>query len=256
MSGANRVIGHSSRRALAFAERLAGGCVSALGDQVVAVILHGSLTLGDFTPGRSDIDLLAVVKRPLADEAIGALQEAVASLAGEAPSRVDVRVVTRAVAASPAPAPAMEVSIALQPGQPPAIETRVAAEPDLVVEFSMVRAHGRALLGADPAAVIGPVPAEWVIAAGARQLAAWERLADDAAHAELMVLTTCRIWRFAAERVHSTKSEAGRWALARDPSLTAVTEALRQRHGDPKTRIGEDGIRRLIAIVRREIANR
>jgi hypothetical protein len=85
---------------------------------------------------------------------------------------------------------------------------------------------------------------------------AWERLTDDAAHAELMVLTTCRIWQFNAERVHSSKSDAGRWALARDPSLIAVEEALRQRAIDPEAPIGEDGIRRLIAIVRREIAHR
>src|SRR5438093_8247510 len=92
---------NSRRRASAFAERLAGCCANALGDQVVAAILHGSLTLGDFTPGRSDVDVLIVVERPLADEEIAALQEAVDALRGEAPSRVDLRVVTREVALSP-----------------------------------------------------------------------------------------------------------------------------------------------------------
>jgi hypothetical protein len=38
-----------------------------------------------------------------------------------------------------------------------------------------------------------------VIKAGGRQLALWEGLTDYAAHAELMVLTACRIWRFAVE---------------------------------------------------------
>jgi predicted nucleotidyltransferase len=248
--------GDPRRRATTFAEQLASRCANALGDRVVAVILHGSLTLGDFTPGRSDIDLLIVVEQPLADEEIGALQEAVDPLRGEAPSRVDLRVVTRAVAAAPAPAPAMEASIALRPGQPLAVETRVAGEPDLVVEFSLVRGHGRSIVGADPSTVIGAVPDEWVVEVGDRQLAAWERLADDAAHAELMVLTTCRIWRFSAEGVHCSKSEAGHWALARDPSLTVVEEALRQRGGDPEATIGEEGIRCLIALVRREIAHR
>jgi predicted nucleotidyltransferase len=244
------------RRAVAFATQLASRCAAALGDQVVAVILHGSLTLGDFRPGRSDIDLLVVVERPLGNEALGALREAVESLQGQVPGRVDLRVVTRAVAATPTPAPAMEASFALRPGRPATVETRVAAEPDLAVEFSVVRAHGRTLLGAHPRTVIGHVPDEWVIAAGDRQLAAWERLTDDAEHAELMVLTTCRIWRFHAERVHTSKSEAGRWALARDPSLTAVAEALRQRSGDPDATIGAGGIARLIALVRRELAKR
>jgi predicted nucleotidyltransferase len=243
------------RRVTAFAERLARGCATALGRHVVAVILHGSLTLGDFTPGKSDLDLLIVVERPLADEEIDALLGTIHSLRGEAPSRVDLRVVTRAVAAFPTPAPAMEVYVALQPGRPMEVETRVAGEPDLVVEFSVVRDHGRTLVGAEPSALIGRVPDEWAIEVGDRQLAAWERLVDDAAHAELMVLTTCRIWRFNAERVHCSKAAAGRWALARDPSLSAVEATLRQRGGDPDVTIGAEDIRRLIAIVRREIAN-
>lgn len=244
------------RRATALAEQLAGSCGSALGDRVVAVILHGSLTLGDFAPGRSDVDLLIVVERPLADAEINALKKAAEAVQAEAPCRVDLRVVTREVASSPTSAPAIEAYLASRPGQPLAIETRVAGEPDLVVELSMVRAHGRSLVGAEPSTVIGAVPDEWVVAVGDRQLMAWERLADDAAHAELMVLTTCRIWRFSAEGCHTSKSEAGHWALARDPSLIAVEEALRRRGGSPEVTIGEDGIRHLIAVVRRETANR
>jgi hypothetical protein len=227
-----------------------------LGDRVVAVFLHGSLTLGDFRPGRSDVDLLVVVEPSLADEEVGVLRAAVEPLAAEAPGRVDLRVVTRRVAASPSPAPALELYLALRPDGPAAVETRLAGEPDLVVELSVVRAHGRALVGLEPAAVIGHVPAEWVVAVGDQYLAAWERLTDDAPHAALMVLTSCRVWRFSVEAVHCSKSEAGRWALARDPSLTAVAEALRQRGGDPQATIGAEGIGRLIAIVRREIAGR
>jgi hypothetical protein len=244
------------RQATAFAEHLSGCGAAALGNKLVAAILHGSLTLGDFTPGRSDIDVLIIVERPLGDDEISALTEVVQHLRDEAPVRVDLRVVTRAVAASPTPAPAMELYVALSPVKQATIETRVAGEPDLAVEFSMVRAHGRSILGATPNRVIGAVPDEWIDEIGAKQLIAWERLTHDTAHAELMVLTTCRIWRFHAERVYCSKAEAGRWALARDPSLTAIHEALLQRGSEPETPIGEGGIRRLIGVVRREIAKR
>jgi len=60
-------------------------------------------------------------------------------------------------------------------------------ERDLVVEFSMCRAHGRSVLGAAPAELIGEVPAEWVLAVGDAQLAAWEAIGDDPKHAELTV---------------------------------------------------------------------
>jgi hypothetical protein len=244
------------RSATVFAERLAGCCTQVLGNRIVAAILHGSLTLGDFGPGRSDVDLLIVVEQALSVEEVRTLQEAIGPLRAAAPTRVDLRIVTREVAASPTPDPVMEAYLTFGPGQPLIVETCVAGEPDLVVEFSMARAHGRSLVGADPRTIIGAVPSEWVVEVGDRQLAAWERLTDDAAHAELMVLTTCRIWRFSAEGIHCSKTQAGSWALSRDPSLTAVDEALRQRRGDPQVRIGEEGIRRLIALVRREIANR
>lgn len=151
---------------MAFAELIADRCAKALGDQVVAVILHGSLTLGDFIPGRSDVDLLVVVEQPLADGEINALKKAVKAVQADAPSRMDLRVVTRETSSSPTPTPAMEVGLALEPGQPLTMEKRVTGEPDLVVEFSMVRAHGRSLVGADPSTLVGVVPDEWVVAIG------------------------------------------------------------------------------------------
>lgn len=246
----------AGRRARAFADRITACCSRALGTQLVASILHGSLTMGDFTPGQSHIDLLLVVEPPRSDAEISTLREAVDAVASEALTRVDLRVVTRTVAASPTPTPAMEASFTIWPGRPMAVETRVAGKPDLAVEFSLVRSHGRSITGPDPRAVIGAVPAEWVVDIGDRQMAAWEQLTDDGAHDVLMVLTTCRMWRFHAERVHCSKSDAGSWALARDPSLTAVREALRKRGGEAGVTIGADGIRRLLAIVRHEVANR
>jgi predicted nucleotidyltransferase len=237
-------------RALAFAARAASGCSDVLGDALVSVILHGSLTLDAFMPGRSDIDLLVIVDEPLDDEQLTALRD---QLAGVAPRRVDLRVVTRATAAAPTPAPTMEAAFTLRPGKAPEVETGIA-EPDLVVEFSIARAHGRSIVGHTPESVIGSVPDDWLIEIGDRQLAAWHDLTDDADHAELMVLTACRIWRFATERVHCSKTAAGRWALERDLSLGAVEEALRQRTRDPAATIGEEGIAHLLALVRQELS--
>jgi predicted nucleotidyltransferase len=243
-------------RAVAFSNRVAHSCSSALEDAVVAVILHGSLTLGDFDAKRSDIDMLVVVKSPLSDEHLAALRDAVEYLWTDAPNRLDLRVVTSDVSTRPTRAPGMEASIAVHPGQPPQMDTRVPGEPDLVPEFSMVRTHGHSLIGPDPHTVVGVVPDEWLAEIGDRYRANWERLVDDAANAELMVLTACRIWRFSAEGIHCSKSAAGRWALARDPSLTAVAEALRQRDSDSAATTGAEGIRHLLALVRRELRAR
>ena len=216
----------SAQEALRFAEALAGSCAQALGPTVASVILHGSLTLGDYLPGRSDIDLLVVVDDPLTDAQVDGLTEAVAAHRPQAPGA----------------------------GSGLHVERRHPGERDLVVEFSMCRAHGRSLLGAAPAELIGEVPPEWVLAVGDAQLADWQAIGDDPKHAELTVLTTCRIWRFAEEGRFSSKPAAGAWGLARDPTLQVVRDALRQRHDDPATRIDPEQVAQLLAVVRARLA--
>ena len=241
----------SAEEASRFAIALARAAAGALGDTVAAVILHGSLTLGDYLPGRSDVDLLAVVDDPLDDARLDALTGAVA--AAPPPARVDLRVVTRRVAASPTPAPPMEAYLELVPGSGVQVERRHPGERDLVVELSVCRAHGRSLVGAPPAQLIGEVPPAWVLAVGDAQLADWQAIGDDPPHAELTVLTTCRIWRFAEEGRHCSKAAAGAWARRRDPTLQVVRDALRQRH-DPTWPIDPAQVQRLLGMVRARVA--
>jgi predicted nucleotidyltransferase len=241
------------RDALASAERIAAICSRVLGEIVASLVVHGSLALDDYTPRHSDIDLLGVVDRPLLDSEIELLTRAVAAERADAPAPVDLRVVTRAAATAPSKAPPMELYVRLDGIAPPEVESRHPGDPDLVVEFSICRAHGRALLGAEPHAVIGEVPDEWVLLVGDAQLARWQSLTDDGRHAALMVLTACRVWRFSQERSRCSKAAAGSWALARDPSLKAVRDAIRQRSGDA-VRIDPTEIGRLLSIVRTRIA--
>ena len=80
----------SAEAALRFADELAHACAGALGTTVAGVILHGSLTLDDYVPGRSDLDLLVVIDDPLGDARLAALVEAVASRRAAAPGPVDL----------------------------------------------------------------------------------------------------------------------------------------------------------------------
>jgi predicted nucleotidyltransferase len=239
-----------------FARCLATACSLAFGDAIDGVVLHGSLALGDYRPGRSDIDLLAVVAGPLADDEVTALTQAIAAEAADTPVRVDLRVVTRHVAASPTPTPAMELAIEIRPGSEPPlrVERDHPGERDLVPEFSLCRAIGRALVGPSPAALIADIPIGWVLDCGDAQLADWQAIGDDPPYAQLTALTACRIWRFAEEHVHCSKAAAGRWALERDPSLAAVREALHQREVDRTASIEAAEVQRLLRIVRERIA--
>jgi hypothetical protein len=245
----------SAEAALRFADELARACAGALGKTVAGVILHGSLTLGDYVPGRSDVDLLVVIDEPLGDARLAALTEAMASRRVEAPGLVDLRVVTRQVAASPTPAPPLEAYLRLTPSSGVRVEERRhPAERDLAVELSVCRAHGRSLLGPAPAELLGEVPDRWVVAAGDAQLADWQAIGDDPPYAELTVLTACRVWCFAEERRHCSKTAAAQWVLERDPALRVVGDALRRRHGDPAARIDPAQVARLLTVVRARLA--
>ena len=244
--------------ALRFAENVERCCSRTLGEAVAGVILHGSLTLGDFIPRQSDVDILTVVDGRLTDTHLNALAEAVGEERPHAPAPLDLPVVTRSVASDPTPAPPMEIYIAAHPGADGCgmhVESNHPGERDLVVEFSVCRAHGRSLAGPPSSELIGDIPEQWVVDVGDAQLADWQALEYSAQHAELIVLTACRVWRFSEEGRHCSKSAAGEWALRREPSMQAVREALyRRRRVDATFPIDEAAVRRLLAMVRARIA--
>jgi hypothetical protein len=101
------------------------------------------------------------------------------------------------------------------------------------VELSVCRAHGRGLLGAAPAELLGAVPDRWVVAAGDAQLAAWQAIGDDPPYAELTVLTAWRVWRVAEQAATPPRPRphSGRWS-ATPPSGWLVTPCD-GAHGDP-----------------------
>jgi hypothetical protein len=143
--------------------------------------------------------------------------------------------------------------VARHAGETAEIAAHVTGERDLVAELSMVRSFGRTPAGEDVRSVVGPVPEEWVVAYGDEIIGRWQELSDDAGHAEFMVLTSCRIWRFAVEGVYCSKDDAARWALARDPSLVAVEGALGRRARQVDVDIDPPAIAAVLARVREEI---
>jgi hypothetical protein len=157
----------AEEEAVVAAGRLAECCLAVLGASVVSSILHGSLTLADFQPGKSDLDLLLVVDRGLTGLEIDALVSAVGD-AGLGPANgIDLLVVTRAAAAFPGDGPSRELQVGRHgPGDELEVEGRADRVFDLWPELSMARATGRALSGPDPHEIIAEVPVDTVHASG------------------------------------------------------------------------------------------
>jgi hypothetical protein len=240
------------QRALSAADRLADLCVDVAGPGLRSVVLHGSLAAGGFRPGRSDIDLLAVVDGRLSDSQAAAIEQGVRTADAGPADRVDLHVVTSESAGHPTRTPALELQVGRYGDEVDV--ARGVTDADLLAELSMARSTGRSLRGAEPVDVIAPVPPEWVVERNRYWLTTWRDRTDDEKNAAFMVLTACRMWWFALEHVHCSKPDAAAWALARDPSLDVVRQALRQYDVDPVAPVDADGIALLLDLVLRDTA--
>jgi predicted nucleotidyltransferase len=157
-------------------DRLAECATAVLGEALVGVFLHGSGTTDDFVPDLSDIDVLVITEGSIDDPTASDLLERVARTGREARTNVDLRVATRVSAAATEKAPELELGSRCGSDGPRMRGSRPAEGPerDLLVEYSVCRQHGLALVGPDPAVLIGEVPTAWVLEVGAAQLRDWQ----------------------------------------------------------------------------------
>jgi predicted nucleotidyltransferase len=219
------------KAALAAVQRLAASCADVLESSLVSAILHGSLTQDDFRPGESDLDLLLVVERTLTSHQSGALIKVVEEAALGPAGGIDLLVVTRQAAAASEDDPDRELLVGrwLDLDEELEVEGPDERVSDNWPEFSEARKNGRSLLGPPPREVIGEVPPGRVRANSLGHLRRWVGLTDDEPNAAFMVITACRMWRFELTGEHVSKTDAARWALEQDPSLTGVQSALSAR---------------------------
>lgn len=230
----------------------------ALGANLVAVILHGSLASGDFVPTESDIDVLVVIHQPLSHEHKRVLGDSVALVARRNRAWMDFRVVTADVAERPQRVPMLDFSVGVHAGLPAGIEVEQgpAPEPDLLFEFAICRDEGRSLVGPDPATLIGAVPNHWLLEVGDAYLKRWQEVDYDDQSAGLMVFTACRLWFRSVEGGHCSKSDAARWVLQQDPELAAPKLALERRSTGTGPLPEQDDVIAVLARVRGVIADR
>lgn len=249
-----------SDAAWATVRRLSFAIRDALGNDLVALYVHGSLVTGGFLEGKSDLDLLAVVNHDLDDGQADRLVAGFESNLATVQYNADFRVVTTAVAAAPrapgwTPTLAYELEVRPTSDEPLRPVRGPAVEPDLVVELAQVRAGGRALVGPEPSEVVGEVDDQQVIAVADGHLARWLAIPFDPDVDELMVFTACRAWRFAETGEHVSKVDAAAWVLAQRPDLDVVAQAQARRRGDSGV-ITADGVMELLALAREKLSGR
>ncbi|HET9014738.1 MAG TPA: aminoglycoside adenylyltransferase domain-containing protein [Thermomicrobiaceae bacterium] len=209
-----------------------------LGADLVGMYLFGSLSLGDFDPASSDVDVVVATARRLPEEKVAALGRVHGEIAASGlpwSGRLEGRYLPPDVLRRHQPGPARYPTIGIDWGFGLG---RVG--PDWIVERHIVRERGVVVWGQDPKFLIDPVSPDdlrrAVIEAAldfwGEQLAGpepeWLRTREYQAFARL---TMCRIHYTLERGAAASKPVAAAWAMAALPEWAPLIErALAWRH--------------------------
>lgn len=212
---------------------------------LTGVYAGGSLALGAYDPGRSDVDVAAVVEEPLAQPE---KEEVVATTRHESlacPARgLELVVYAADAVAVPSVEPRFELN--LNTGPRMTFRVDYAPVPGERHWFALDRAilaeRGVAITGPAARHVFAPLPRALVLPV-LRESLLWHLRED--APADDAVLNACRALRYHSDATWASKPDAGRWALARVADAATVEAALAARSGAGA--VGADAGRAFVA---------
>ena len=197
-------------------ERVVALITEVAGAELAGAYLHGSAVLGGLRPA-SDVDILAVTRRSLAEDQRRALIAGLLPISGSAVGArpVELTVVVQAAVRPWRYPPTGDFRYGewlradYEAGLIPVPELM----PGLALEAAVALAGDRTLAGLPPVQVLDPVPPELLFRAGVDGIPGL--LADLAEDTRNVLLTLARIWTTLATGTIVAKDTAADWALAR-----------------------------------------
>jgi len=220
----------------------AEGVKRLLGKQIVGLYLSGSLAYGDFVPGRSDIDLQAVVANPLTEEELGSVERWHRQIEERYPqwaNRVECSYVPLDL---------------LREWTPPATPRpwwgfgtfypEAPAGNEWIINHYFLSKCGIVLDGPDFSELVRPIDIDRVRQASARDLfEEWLPKMDDARwlsdshHQSYLILNLCRILHTVIHGEPGSKRVAAQWVRTAYPQWKSLIEEAEQwAYGDKMER--------------------
>lgn len=194
--------------------------------RLLGLYLFGSLAAGGFYPGRSDLDLFAVLEDHVSDselESLRTLHEAFETSHPNWRDRIEVLYISKAVLATFAAAPTGRVA-RISPGEP-LHHRHLDGELGWLLDWHAVLSHGETLAGPPPLSLgpsVGPDRFRRAVVSQLREMADIARRNEVAyvpAQQGYIVATVCRA-AYSLETGDSTsKRDAIEWMAARRPEL-------------------------------------
>jgi hypothetical protein len=219
----------------AYGCEVAGRLQDVLGDAFVGAYFVGSIALGGYVAGESDLDIVAVCERAIRDEERSAIADVVFSTTMSCPARgLEFTLYRSEVVKSSPVAAEFELNVNGGPRMARAIHLEPQSEPGFWYVLDRAVAHrcGVVISGPPPALVFADISRRVLLDAMTESMR-WHRAHEKATL--YSVLNASRAWRFAAEGVLGSKLDGAAWARGRWPSPWVIDAAVDLRHGRTAT---------------------
>jgi hypothetical protein len=230
---------------LSFGDEAAGRLGGQLGRRFVGAYFVGSVALGGYVPGHSDIDIVAVAASPPSGKEKANIVAALSHPTLPCPTRgFEFVLYDRSSVEDAATDAAFEINLNTGPRMATHVGLDASRQPRFwfVIDRAIAHLHGVTIDGPPAADLFAAIPRASLLEALLESIA-WHR-----AHETLSshsVLNACRAWRFAEENGLSSKVDAATWALTRWADSDIIESALRLRRGQPGP-LATDGITALL----------
>jgi aminoglycoside adenylyltransferase-like protein/nucleotidyltransferase-like protein len=232
----------------AFGNQVATVLGRLLGHDVVGVYFVGSVALGGYVPGESDIDIAAVAKSALTATRKRQVAAAILELSAACPTRgLEFTLYRRDVAGSPPVGADFEVNANGGPRMPAAVHLDASAELGFwyVMDRAIAHRSGLTISGQQARSVFADASRSTLLEA-MYQSASWHR-----AHEKTTlysVLNACRAWRFVELDVLGSKLGGAEWARLRWPDTDVIDASVALRRGE-ETPLDEAAVDALLGSV-------
>lgn len=219
----------------AFGHQLATVLRSILTNRFVGAYFVGSVALGGYVKGESDIDVLAVCDDEIDDVLRQEVVEQVLAATGACPARgLEFTLYRVAVVSSPCSETGFEVNVNGGPRMPQSVHLLARDEPPFwyVLDRAIAHRKGVAIAGPPGPEVFADIPRTLLLEMMGESMR-WHR--EHEKETLYSVLNAARAWRFAKEDILGSKLEGAAWARPRWPNTSVIDAAVDLRHGREAT---------------------
>lgn len=189
-----------------FGDQVASALTCILGDDLVGVYFVGSVALGGYVPGESDVDIAAVSESALGEGQKHSVASAIVDVSEVCPARgVEFTLYRRGIAGSLPQGADFEVNANGGPRMATAIHLDASAESGFwyVLDRAIAHRSGVVISGPPPETLFVDVPRKRLLEAMHESMT-WHRAHEKATL--YSVLNACRAWKFGPRRMSSDQN--------------------------------------------------